>query len=230
MKKSLSIAVAGTILWMASTAGAQTELPEIRDYVHRIHFEGIPYAEASGYTSSSVPTLLEMLGDPQEEQYWTNIVGMLGIIGDEQALDPLINFIEKHVEETLSPAHYRAKTSALMSLGYMVNKSQSERALAYLTEKASPTAWEEMEGASPFTTEAPARNQDFAKYAVLGLAMSGHPTAGKVLEELQSAGARAEASSFQAQIGDMVSEALNANRTIAEKGLAGYYEEEKEKR
>lgn len=89
----------------------------------------MPYEKAVKYDASVVPTLLEMLNDPTEQDYWSNIVVTLGMIGDESAAEPMIEFIEKGKEGTPMRSQYRAKTSAIMALGYLINKSGSPRVL-----------------------------------------------------------------------------------------------------
>ena len=177
---------------------------DVREYVRLVFIEGIPYDDGSQFDSSSVPTLLEMLADPAEEESWANIVVLLGIIGDESALDPLTAFVDHDTEDgKLSLAHYRAKTSAIMSLGYLLHKSGSQRALGYLAERMYPEGWEKlpMEAVGPYHTDKPSRDQDFAKYAILGLALSGDPGAKTALDEFQ-----ARRTDFQAAMNDIVVE------------------------
>ena len=69
-----------------------------------------------------------------------NVVAMLGIIGDEEGVAAMIDFVGRGAEEPLSDAHYRAKNSALMSLGYAVHKTGSRQALDYLKSWLEPAA------------------------------------------------------------------------------------------
>jgi hypothetical protein len=210
----------------AAAPGAQAAAMNIRDFVRQIFIHGVPYEEVSGYDASVVPTLLEMLNDPAEQQYWPNIVVVLGMIGDQRAVDPLISFIEAHaLPDGLSRRHYAAKTSALMALGYLVNKSGDRKALDYLKASATPDAWaaKDISGIAPFQRSVSERNRDFSKYAILGLALTGSPEAAQVLRQLQVPAASPTTREFQAQVGDVISEALRENQKISEQGLMNYY-------
>src|SRR5438445_12922083 len=83
---------------------------EVKQFVSQTFIHGVPYELASKYDSKQVPELLAMLGNPQEEANWPNVVVVLGIIGDPQAVEPLIAFAAKG-EGTLSHPQYIAKIS-----------------------------------------------------------------------------------------------------------------------
>jgi hypothetical protein len=200
-------------------------LMDIRDFVRQVFIHGVPYQEASKYDASVVPTLLGMLNDPAEEAYWPNIVVVLGMIGDEQAVEPLISFIEADVQGGLSREHYAAKTSAMMALGYLINKTGNQRALTYLTDSVAPETWAArgMAGTAPFQASTAERDRDFSKHAILGLALSGRPEAAQALRSLQQPAATEAQRAFQAQVSGLVSEALAEHQRIATQGLKDYY-------
>jgi hypothetical protein len=203
---------------MVPTASAQVP---VSDYVHRVFVSGIPYEEASQYTSRDVPVLLKMLEDEREKPYWANIALVLEIIGDESALDELIAFIEKDPGGAFTEDHYVAKTSAIMGLGYLVNKSGSKKALAYLKGGASPDFWAQRKipGLTKLLPTEQERNADMSKYAMFGLALSGHPEAEQALRNLQNT-----KGAFAAQSDGTLEQALQANQDIAKEGLKGYYQ------
>ena len=163
----------------ASTAqSAHFASVDIRDFVRQVFFEGVPYSEASRFESSVVPTLLQMLADPREEDHWSNIAVVLEIIGDEGAVDPLIQFIEEGSPGIMSRSEYVARTSALMGLGYLVNGTGNKKALNYLKQSVAPEMWEaRFKGIAPYQVSVQERNEDLSTYAILGLALSGHPSA-----------------------------------------------------
>ena len=208
---------------MPDAGGTSAAVQDIRDFVRQIFVHGVPFEEAVKFDSSNVPTLIEMLRDPKEKPYWANIVVVLGMIGGEQAIDPLIAFIEDDSTE-MTRDTYAAKTSAIMSLGYVLNKTGSQRVLDYLVKGLQPGKWTERnaEAIAPFQSNLAERNVDFGKYAILGLALSGRPEAASALQSLQRPAASAEARGFQAQISDLVSDALAENCKIAEQGLLKY--------
>lgn len=205
------------------------QLMDIQDYVRQIFIEGVPFEETTtSYDSSVVPTLLEMLNDSEEEASWANIAVVLGIIGDEASVDPLIAFIEGGEGGQLSRSQYTAKTSALMAMGYLINKTGNEKALNYLIEGLDPDAWQERGAAviSPFQPAVAESNRDLSKHALLGLALSGNPTAAEALRSLQEPPETAPQAAFQDAVSDVLSEALEAHAQIAAQGLAGYYQRE----
>jgi hypothetical protein len=207
-------------------AAGESSLMPVEDFVRQIFIHGVPYDQASQYGPDAVPKLLEMLNDPAEEAWWPNIVVVLGMIGDPSVVDPMISFIEEEMDGELSREHYIAKTSALMSLGYVVNKTGNQKALDYLKASINPTTWQDKDvGQAPFQASTTERSIDFSKHAILGLALSGHPEAEQALRSLQQAPADTELGrAFQAQVDELVSEALDEHRRIAREGLDEYYE------
>lgn len=226
---ALSLIVGGAC-WVRAELAAQTGRPmDIREFVRQTFIQGIPYEEASRYDSSGVPALLEMLADPKEEPYWPNIVVTLGIIGDERAVDPLIALVNKDAPGTLSNSQYTARTSALMALGYLVNKSKNAKALAYLKENLDPQVWakRKITWTSPYQASVEERNVQLSKAAILGLALCGDPSAAEALRKLQQPAETEAAKRFQAQTSNVVAEALSVNEIIAKEGLAAYYRKAK---
>ena len=204
----------------------------IEEFVRQTYIHGVPYEEASRYGKKVVPILLSMLKDPKEEKYWANIVVTLGIIGEKRALGPLIDFIEQDVEGTLSPSHYSAKTSALMALGYFVNKTKNNRALFYLNECSHPTFWNEMgtHWSSPYHEQTSERNFQLSTVAILGLALCGTKEATDALRIIQiRQPANAEEEKFQKQIVGTVRESIATCEIIAKEGLLGYYNKSKKR-
>ncbi len=209
----------------APTLGASASLAPIQDFVRQTFIHGVPYEEAIRYDGTAVPVLLRMLEDPKEEAYWANVVVTLGMIGDERAVDPLIGFLLGAEPEPLSHDRYTAKSSVPMALGYLVNRSRNKKALAFLKDHTYPDSWgkEQLKWRSPYHANEEARNQQLSTMAVLGLALSGNSEAQETLREMKKPAATAEAKKFQAQMGGVLDEAIQANDTIAKEGLGGYY-------
>ena len=80
-----------------------------------------------------------------------------------------------------------------------------------------------MTSTAPFQTSTTERNDDFSKYAVLGLALSGRPEAAEVLRSLQQPAASATQQAFQAKVSNTVSEALKEYEKISKEGISNYY-------
>ena len=217
---ALSAATSGVVMAADQPAG---ELMDIKDFVRQGFVEGVPYEQASRYPASVVPTLVEMLNDPAEQYFWANIAVTLGMIGDNGVVQPLIDFIEKGDGETLAQPVYRAKTAAVMSLGYVVNKSGNRQALDYLKSGLKPADWgARLAPALPSShATLPERNQDFSKYAVLGLGLAGTPEAADALRSMQPP--ESATPGFAAEVDSLADQALRENQTIQSKGLNGYY-------
>ncbi|WP_133511046.1 hypothetical protein [Candidatus Thiosymbion oneisti] len=210
---TLKILVAVAALTWAGSGASQGP---IKEFVRQVPIDSLPYAEASEYDASVVPTLLRMLKDPREQDYWSNIVATLGIIGDERAVEPMIAFIERLDEGTLNRSQRRAKTSAMMALGYLVNKSGNRRALDYLITNLTLPVRTEGFLVEQFGATA---ERELNKYAVMGLALSGNRKAAEALESIRNSPELSDDRAAQ----EMISEALATNKKIADKGLAEYY-------
>jgi len=133
-----------------------------------------PYEKASKYDDSVVPILLKMLQDPKERPHWSNIVTILGMIGDAGAVEPVIAFIERNKKGTPNWDQRRAEASAMMALGYLVNKSGNRRTLDYLITNLTLPARSEgffLQRTDLFDATA---ERKVNKYAVMDLAVSGH--------------------------------------------------------
>ena len=130
--KLLFLCMLGAI-WLGSQSIvlASTDLP-VEKFVRQIFLHGVPYVEANKYDpSAAVPKLTEMLVDPDEKAHWSNIVVTLGIIADQEGLEDaitaILTFVFLKLEEGQpSLPDFRAKTSALMAIGYWINKSENE--------------------------------------------------------------------------------------------------------
>ncbi len=160
---------------------------------------------------SVLPILLAMLNDPKEEPYWSNIVITLCIIGDASAAKSVIDFIEKDPAGNLSARYYTAKSSAVMALGYLINRMGSREALDYLKRSLDPKAWSErkIDWKATFQDSTTQRDTQLSTMAVLGLALSGHREAGDALRGLRRRPPSPAAEAFAAEAADTVSESLS---------------------
>jgi hypothetical protein len=224
MKTLISILFAIAMGIVVSPVLGQAQ--DITGFVRQVYIEGVPYDEATRFDPmTAVPTLLDMLADPSEEEYWPNIVITLGMLGDGRAVDPLIRFLEQGTPgRRLSHAHYIAKTGVVMALGYLINWSGSQKALAYLQDSVRPGIWRQRNTnwTSPYHANFDGRNLQLSKMAILGLALSGHPSAAETLRSLQRPAISEVDRTFQTQVSAVVSEALSTHTTISTEGLASY--------
>ena len=179
----LLVTVMGSHILAGSSLFAQTV--SIQEFVRSVHYDGIPYDDARLYPTSLAPGLLRMLDDPAEAPYWVNIAGVLGMIGDESVVTPLVAFARRG-NGVLTPDEYRAKTTVLIALGYVVNHTGSRLALDYLLSSVSPDVWDARGflWTSPFHATSGERDARLSKTALLGLALSAAPEAGELLRTL----------------------------------------------
>jgi hypothetical protein len=209
----------------ASPSATQTQTPmTVQEFVRQIYVEGLPYEEAARYGPEAVPALEQMLSDAAEQVYWPNIVITLGAIGDERAVDRLLQFVNPPGERQLSDNEFRAVTSAIIALGYAVNRTGNQKALAFLRESVDPSVWaQRSRWKSPFHASDEARNFQLSTSAILALGLTGNASAADTLRSLQAQPASEAARRFQAQATDAIAEALKANQAISSGGLAAYY-------
>ena len=176
------------------------------------------------YGGNVVPTLLEMLADPQEQRAWPNIVVVLGMLGDQRAVTPLISLIEQNPGRELDYYKFEAKKNAIFGLGYLVNKNDNQKALSYLGDGLNPSVWQRrITWTSPEHETAAERNRELSRVAIIALGLSGNPSAEKALRELLTPAQTATEREFREGMSGVASEALKANRRIARDGLAKYY-------
>lgn len=213
----LIAAIATAALLLSIDAPAQE--PDIVVFVHQTYFEGIPYDDVSRFDpATAVPILLTLLRDSKEEDYWTNIVVALGMLGDARAIDPLIDFLEQDHGGRLSAPQYLAKSAVVMAIGYIIQKSRNEKALAFLIDGTAPQSWTRrgLHWSSPYHWSEAERNRQLSTMSILGLGLSGHPDAAQHLRSLKQ-----EYRSKGLDDG-AIQEALKANTEIARKGVALY--------
>jgi hypothetical protein len=214
-----------------SSTGAETPVTEpatdIRTFVRQLFIHGIPYKEVMRYDDSAVSTLLYMLADPQEKQFWSNIVFVLGMLGNERAVAPLISFIERNPTEKLDYSEYDAKVNAVFALGYLINKNANRDAMAYLEEGLDPSTWSNrgITWSAPDEATELQRNRELSRAAIIALGLSGNRAGEQALRELARPAPTAAASAFREEMSRVISEALKANERIAKEGLARYYQE-----
>ena len=186
---SLALPAYGLSMSLQQRAQTATDPETVRAFVRQTYIAGIPFKEVQGMSPDvALPVLITMLDDSRDAQYWANIVVTLGMLGDNRAVEPLINFIARSEEPPeLSPPQAVAKTSAVMSVGYIVNKTGKGPAFTFLAEGVDPQVWENrnIRWSSSFYPSTRERNIQLATMSIIGLAISGRPEAEKILRDLQ---------------------------------------------
>lgn len=228
-KLAASLTLALALLSPSGHLMAQTTPEQVQAFVQQVYIEGVPFEQASQLAPDvALPVLREVLANRAQQDYWANAAVITGMIGDERSADILIEFITRAEPRSLERAQVVAKTSAVMSLGYVVNKSRNRKALNFLTAGIDPAVWRNRNvkwtGAHLRTdTE---RNQQLSMMAVLGLGVSGNPEAAEVLRRLAAPPATRQFRALKARlpgVDAVADEALKANVQIASEGIDRYY-------
>jgi hypothetical protein len=201
---------------------ASNRNPDIIDFVHRRYVEGIPFDQASSYSRADAQRLVSLLDDPKQKPYLANIVVTLGMIGDPVVVVPLRTFIEKGDGE-IDTQTLRAKTSALIALGYVVNKNKDQNAFNYLAQGLNPEVWNErkLKWKSNGSQKSDQRNISLVKGSALGLGISGSPEAEQVLSSA-SVALQSLDPSASAAVNPVIEHALDMNKIIRQEGLTKY--------
>ncbi len=171
---------------------------DIHEFVTQHWFEGVPYGAASQYTETDAQQLIEMLVDEPEkyEEFLPEIVTTLCFIGSEDAVEPLINFVEGPLQ---SQSAFDAKNAALIHLGDLINMSGSTKAFDFLARMATSTESAKAVAKPRVSMQAMAAEKtditvpeldtvaaELAVSAIFGLALSGTKEGQQVVEKLQS--------------------------------------------
>jgi hypothetical protein len=221
---STPIPLGATPAASASDGGPSAQVP-IEEFARRIYIDSMPFAEAMQYDARDAEKLVAMLSDRREQAHWPMIASLIGIIGTPQNAEDLISFIEKPRRGPIGKADFKAVRSAMVALGYMVERNGSPRALDYLIEASRPQSWarkQRMSWTLPRGGGQELRNQRLSVYAVMGLGLSGHRDAMRMLSwywsNLQSGG-----SLHPDSMRDVMQQAMQDNARVAKEGLARYY-------
>jgi hypothetical protein len=167
--------------------GVQAEQIDVRAFVHTQYRHGVPYDDAIRFDASNVPILVKMLQDSAEKDSYPNIIATLGLIGDERATDPLINFLERDTQGEVDGVLIRALTAVPMALGHIAAKG-STNALNYLVSRADPEAWRNKK--LPWRSQGRSGEQVFGNAlidgSIMALGISTRPEAMQALRELEA--------------------------------------------
>lgn len=193
----------------------------VRDFVHQRFIHGVPYQQAQQYGSQGdVQTLVSMLQDPAEEAYWPNIAVTLGMVGDEEAARNLTGFIQRG-EGVLSQQAYRAKTGALVALGYVLAHHNLPNIVKYLVTGTKPGSWRSLNWVDPFTRNDESRNLQLATNSLMALGMSGNQRALEALRRIDASRTFIRDENIP-RLNDVLQEALKENQKALSQGIGVY--------
>ena len=225
MKRQFTI-----VLWclalaiQAAASAQQSPRADIHAFVQRDRFPHSYDEVAAAFDASVTPELVAMLGSSSEDDNWEHIANMLGIVGDERAVDALIAFVSRPEPQSLPQTHHHARMAAIMSLGLLVNRTGSERALTYLIDGLKPRAWDQrgVEGMPSGWGSRAEYNSLLSEYALFALALSGNPRAGEALRSLQQS-PTPEQAQFRQGLDATLAQWLEVHQLVAERGVSGMY-------
>lgn len=218
VRLSLGLIFLATMLLPEATAAqSSTAVPDVRSLVTQTYIHGIPYELGRSQGPSAVPTLLSLLGDPEFEEHRSNIVGVLGYIGDPSAIEPLIGFV-RGLNGDVSVYTFRAVLTTFQSLGHLA-QSGDERALSFLIDWSDDSHWERAELAFSHGYYRDEKlGEVLGRLAIQGLGISGRPQAYRRLIDLT-------ANDLREDWHDNVGEALELNGRIAVEGARAVFTE-----
>ena len=201
--------------------------PPVGEYVRGRWVHGLPFElTAETYGPDDVPALLNILESRSRSEDWANAATALAIIGNARAANYLIRFIERPEPDDLSAPARRAKTAAIIALGYLVNRTASPLALGYLLDRAEVANWRGIETVPPLAPGQPAaaRRADLGEHAVLGLALSGNARAHARLNAMLAPSGDPEQEAFQIRARALIQQCVNVCSLVGAQGLERYYE------
>ena len=177
----------------------------VRSFVHQRYIEGVPYLRARALGEQAVPVLQEMLADPLEEEFWPTIVITMGFIGDDRAVDALIDFLENRFDQEVSLNQFRALLVVNSALGHIAGQG-SVRALDYLVESCYVATWLEKSLRWSYGKYSGERLAVLlAKIGVNGLSFTGTERAHRILSDLK---ARPESERYASALEPNIEEGL----------------------
>jgi hypothetical protein len=197
-------------------------------------FEGGPPKPhtIAGYTASydqaKVPDLigkLEAETDDTRRACWATV---LGLTGDDRAVDALIASIARPFSPQEGPGWFERRTWEIRALGYLVNRTGNARALAYLIDGLKLGVWRtrNVQGLPPYVRSQEDYDRTLSDDALMALALSGDPRAGDALKSMQASPTPEQALAGK-DLDDMLATWLEVHQLVAERGLQGmfdYYE------
>ena len=214
-----SLTTALVVLLLGGVASAQRG-PSVGD-LRVIYMDGLPYADAAKYTSEDSDALIDMLKKGDDAPYWPNAAAVLGIIGDDCSVDPLIDFVEgrEGYDVEWSPTVYRGRLSGITGLGYLAGKRGNKKAMGYLLESVDPEIWidRKIQWLKAREDEAGRWSLQLSAEAVLALRLTGQDAAGKELAAL------AADEGVHERLQRLALSAQSDWKAIKDRGLAAFY-------
>lgn len=216
----------GFVVLGLPVGGWATAKEPIETFVQHTFLHGVPYVSAVQYTSEDAKIIRNIFQDQcinsqEEGPYCSNIAVTLGIIGDASSVPPILVFIGKD-RAGLSLPQFRAQTSAVIALGYAVNKTGNQEALNFLKNTLWVDDWKEIVSKTELDQKFPMTKKQLQvqlrRSSIIGLGLSGNQEAMNALRGLL------EKVKADRPLRELTREALEANILISANGLVCYYD------
>jgi hypothetical protein len=198
-----------TLALFAAEGMAQNEADikkRVDELVGKHYMDGVPYEAAHQLGPSAVPYLFELLGNPEQKEFWVNIIVTIGFIEEPSGVNRLVAFLENARGEVDS-FEARALFSVPYALGCIASGGDSA-SLQYLVGKLEAP----QNKSAPWSFRKLPVNKVIAEQSVMALAISGRPEARHYLKKMSGTKARA--------MRDQIDQALVIMDRIAKEGRA----------
>jgi hypothetical protein len=179
----------------------------------------------ASYDSATVPDVIAKLEAETDEPRRACWATVLGISGDERAVDALIASIARPSSPQEGPGWFERRSEEIKALGYLVHRTGNVRALTYLIDGLKLGVWRtrNVQGIPSFVRSQSEYDRLLSGYALMALALSGDPRAGDVLKSMQTS-PTPEQALVGKDLDNMLASWLEVHRLVAELGLQGMYD------
>jgi len=201
---------------LAEAADAPDSLEaRVTSFIMYPPIDAVPYAEIEAFGPAALPTLRKLLDNPEYEKFHSQVLTMLGNLGDASDTPRLNKYIIGRYSGEIDDQRLTNVFAALMALGCLSDRDPA--ALGLLRRYANPKSFAQV----PFTSAG--RSEEYlrlllSKIAINGIGLSGRPEAEALLTELK------RRPYDKAQIPN-VDDAIPRHRAIVKVGRAHYSRE-----
>lgn len=221
-----ALLVTMSLALISTSVLAQSDEQSVEDFVGASYHHGLPVEQAERYGAEAVPVLLSMLKKSEHKAAWPNIVFMLGLLNDESAAEPLIEFLENRFTGEVDNITYRALVAVPGSLG-LLSKGSESKAENYLIQGLDLKRWNQ----DRIKWRYPALGIEQIPLLLTQLSISSVATTGteKSLQQLEKFKAKLqqESSHSYPTLLPKIDEAIRINKMVKEHGRSALLEVDK---
>lgn len=198
------------------------ELVPVREFVRPQFHHGIPYAVAHSYGPEAVPELIEILQNPGLKEQWSNVIWVLGMIGDAEATPVLLDFAQRRFEGEVDRPTFTALLQVNQALGFLAREPGSD-AFLFLREGSVAEAWPSRVRWTFGRVSGREQSVLMAQLAINGLGIAASDEAIEYLKELESRVEEKEAILYRDNIREGLEMALRIRELGYERVFSGGY-------